>query len=82
METKMIEELDVVVLTRDLHDGGLVAGDLATVVMVYKGKDGSVAGYEIEVVAADGNTIALLTVDPDDVRPRRSREILHVREVA
>lgn len=78
----MIEELDVVVLTRDLPEGGLLAGDLATVVMIYKDTDGSVAGYEIEVVAADGHTIALLTVAQEDVRPRRAREILHVREVA
>lgn len=78
----MIDELDVVVLTRDLPAGGLVAGDLATVVMVYRNADGAVAGYEIEVVAADGDTVALLTVKPDDVRLRRAREVLHVREVA
>jgi hypothetical protein len=78
----MIDELDVVVLTRDLPDAGLVAGDLATVVMVYAGADGAVAGYEIEVVATDGRTVALLTVKPEDVRLRRAREILHVREVA
>jgi hypothetical protein len=78
----MINELDVVVLTRDIPDSCLVAGDLATVVMVYGEADGATVGYEIEVVAADGRTVALMTVRPDDVRARRAREILHVREVA
>jgi hypothetical protein len=38
-------------------------------------------GYEVEFTAADASTIAVVTLARDDVRPRRRREILHVREV-
>lgn len=72
----MYTEHDIVVLTRDLPEKGLVAGDVGAVVGSY-----SVGGYEIEFTAADGSTIAVVTVADDDIRPRRHREILHVREV-
>ncbi len=79
----MIKELDIVVFTMDFSPEGLVAGDLGTVVMVYRAAaNGAVTGYEVEVVSADGGTVALLTVKPENVRARRGKEILHVREVA
>ena len=74
----MIKELDTVALTRDLPTQGLVAGDLGAVVMVYA--DGK--AFEIEFVSLTGETIALLTLEANAVRPIRSREIAHVREVA
>ena len=74
----MIKELDTVALTRDLAAHGLKAGDLGAVVMVYA--DGK--AFEVEFVSLTGETIALLTLDADAVRPMRRREIAHVREVA
>jgi hypothetical protein len=38
--------------------------------------------FEVEFVAADGTTIAVLTLSHEDVRPIRGREILHVRAAA
>lgn len=73
----MYQEHDVVVLRRDLPDRGLVKDDVGAVVGVY----GS-GGYEVEFTAADGDTVAVVTLAEGDVRPRRRREILHVREVA
>jgi hypothetical protein len=73
----MYAEHDVVVLTRDLTDEGLLAGDVGAVVGRY-----AAGGYEVEFTAADGSTIAVVTLAGDDIRPRRRREILHVREVA
>lgn len=70
-------EHDVVVLTRDLPDEGLLAGDVGAVVGHY-----AAGGYEVEFTAADGSTVAVVTVGDDAIRPRRRREILHVREVA
>ena len=40
----MIKEHDCVVLTQDLTDGNLKAGDIGTVVHVHQGA----AGYEVE----------------------------------
>ncbi len=73
----MINELDCVVLTHDVPEHGLAQGDLGAVVHVH----GSGAAFDVEFVTASGQTIALLTLTPQDVRPRKDREVLHVREL-
>jgi hypothetical protein len=73
----MIAELEVVVLTRDLTDYGLEAGDVGTVVMVHE--EG--AGYDVEFVTFAGETVAVVTLCATDVRPIRKREIAHARVV-
>ena len=77
----MIKELDVVALERDLPEHGLVAGDLGTVVFDYAAAHPGPA-YEVEFIALDGKTIAIVTLDADAVRSVREREIAHVRQVA
>ena len=72
----MIKELDLVVLTHDIVEFELKNGDVGTVVHTYE--DGE--GYEIEFMTADGETIAVLTLTREDIRPRALKEILRVRE--
>ena len=74
----MIEELDDIVLTRDLPEQGLRAGDIGTVVLVHRNN----AGYEVEFTSLDGDTIAVLTLMADQVRPAKAGEIAHVRSLA
>ncbi len=74
----MIHELDTVVLNRDVKESGLAKGDIGAVVHSYK--DGET--FEVEFVTAEGKTVALLTLTALDIRPMKSREILHVRELA
>ena len=74
----MIQELDTVVLTRDIHEHGLKEGDVGAVVHCHR--DGS--AFEVEFVTADGKTIAVLTLGSSDVRAINHGEILHVRTVA
>ena len=73
----MINELETVALTRDLPQHGLLKDDLGAVVVVYDQR-----AYEVEFVALDGKTIALVTLPEDAIRAVRAREIAHVREVA
>lgn len=73
-----IEELDPVVLTRDLPEHGLAEGDVGTAVFCYP--DGEF--YEVEFVTAEGRTIAVLKLGASDLRPMEDSEILHVRSVA
>jgi Domain of unknown function (DUF4926) len=73
-----MEELDLVVLTHDLPDHGLLQGDLGTIVHRYT--DGQ--AWEVEFVTAEGRTVAVLTLTRADVRPMGSQEILHVRELS
>lgn len=74
----MIHELDVVALARSLPEHGLEAGDVGTVVMVH----GSGSGYEVEFSTLGGDTLAVVTLPAEAVRPLRQREISHAREVA
>ena len=73
----MIKEHDCVVLTQDLPDEGLQAGDIGTVVHLHKGG----AGYEVEFMTLAGETIAVATLQPAQVRPIARRDIAHVREL-
>jgi hypothetical protein len=74
----MINELDDVILTRNMPERGLSAGDIGTVVLVHRKE----AGYEVEFTALDGETIAVLTLMADEIRPAHSGEIAHVRSLA
>ena len=73
-----IKELDSVVLTKDLPDAAFKSGDVGTVVMVHQGD----AGYEIEFTTLTGDTLAVMTVPADAVRPVTANEIPHARRVA
>ncbi|MCB1831666.1 MAG: DUF4926 domain-containing protein [Gammaproteobacteria bacterium] len=73
----MIQEHDNVVLTTDLPSSHLEAGDIGVVIHIHKnGK-----AFEVEFLTFDGNTIAIATLDPTQVRPVRPLEIPHVRKI-
>lgn len=74
----MFDELDTVVLKSDIEKYGLKRGDIGTVVHVYD----SGKAIEVEFITAEGKTVAVLTLTPDDVRPMAKSEILHVRGFA
>jgi hypothetical protein len=74
----MINELDSVVLTTDLPEHGLSAGDIGTAVMVHEhGK-----GCTVEFMTLAGKTIAVVTLLAHQVRQIAKDEIAHVRHVA
>ncbi len=74
----MIDELDLVVLKRDLPETRLAAGDVGTVVLVHQ----QGAGYEVEFTTLAGDTVAVVTLEASDVRPVAAREISHARAVS
>ncbi|RMF80329.1 MAG: DUF4926 domain-containing protein [Chloroflexi bacterium] len=73
----MIEELDSVILTEELPEHHLKPGDIGTVVLIH----GEHAGYEVEFVTLDGDTIAVVSVYPSQIRAVKSGEIAHVRSL-
>ena len=73
----MIKELDQIVLREDLPQNGLKAGDIGTVALVHQNDK----GYEVEFVALDGETIAVISLFADQVRSIKEREIARVRRV-
>jgi len=73
----MIRELETVALTHDIDVYGLKDGDLGAVVHCYEDGD----AVEVEFVDFDGKTIALLTLNREDIRSLGGRKVLHVREL-
>ena len=73
-----IREHNRVVLTTDLAGDKLAAGDVGTVVHVYQDGD----ALEVEFVALDGESVAVVTLERAQVRPIAHREITHARRVA
>jgi Domain of unknown function (DUF4926) len=74
----MINEHDRVVLTQDVPEEGVMAGDVGTVVHIH----GDHAGYEVEFVTLTGHTLAVVSLLRGQVRPITRRDVVHVRELA
>lgn len=77
MKGETIKEHDRVVLKADLPGTGFKAGDVGTVVHIYR--DG--LAYEVEFTTLDGDTAAVVTVEKSQARPVHKREITHAREL-
>ena len=74
----MIAEHERVALLRDVPEQGLEAGDVGTVVHVYKGGK----AFEVEFVALSGQTVLVATLPAASVRSVTNREIPHARAFA
>ncbi len=73
----MIKEHDSVVLTADLPDEKLEAGDVGTVVHIHPQN----VAYEVEFATLDGHTVTVATVASEQLRPVSPFDISHVREL-
>ena len=62
------------VLTTDLPEYHLQAGDVGNVILVHRH-----GGYEVKFATLAGDTVAEVTLSPEQVRPVGHREIAHVR---
>ena len=74
----MIREFDQAVLTTDLPEHGLQAGDVGTVVDVLQaGK-----GYTVEFMTMDGETIDVVVLKAAQVRPVGENDMPHARSLS
>lgn len=73
----MIKEHEYIVLLQDLPENNLKAGDIGTVVHIHK--DGT--GYEVEFMTLAGETVAIVTLLPAQLRPISRHDLAHVREL-
>ncbi len=72
-----------VVLTQDLPKEGLRAGDVGVIVEHYPARADVPEGYELEVFAANGQTVAVVvSVPASAIREATEHEVLSVREMA
>ena len=73
----MIKDLDNIVLELDLPEAGLKRGDIGVVVLTHRDRE----GYEVEFLALDGETIAVVTLLSSQIRPVGHREVPHARMI-
>ncbi len=71
----MIREHERAILTADLPEFGLQAGDVGVVVHIYR--DGQ--AYEVEFFTLDGETLDVVTVEAGQVRPVSALDVMHAR---
>ena len=71
----MLKEHDRIVLTKDVPKAGLKSGDVGAIVHVHP----QGAAFEVEFLTLDGDTAALATVLPSQVRPVSGEDITHAR---
>jgi hypothetical protein len=71
----VIKEHDRVVLKTDVESERLKAGDVGTVVHIYKGGE----AYEVEFMTLGGETVTVTTLLAAQIRPIEPREIVHAR---
>ena len=73
----MLKEHDQLVLTADISEKGLQAGDVGTIVHIHpEGR-----AFVVEFMALDGDTLAIATILPSQARPVTGKDITHAREV-
>ena len=81
-----MDERDRFVLTEDLPERGLRAGDLGTIVMVADPEDPQSdytgpEGYTAEFTYLTGKTRAVVDLRPDQVRPAEDGEVAQATKV-
>ena len=74
-----ISEHDLVVLTRDVPDQGVKAGDVGVVLLIHPGHDEVPPGFTVEVTTLLGDTVAVVAVPADVIRPVTDRDVRHTR---
>ncbi len=75
MMIPIYNELETVVLTRDIKEYNLRSSDIGTIIHIYEDK----RAVEVEFITAKGKTVAVLTLTPSDIRPIAQDEMLHAR---
>ncbi len=73
----MFKEHERVVLTSDTAEEGLRVGDVGTIVHIHQHGE----AFEIEFLTLDGDTAAIATVFPSQMRPVSNRDITHARHM-
>lgn len=71
-----------VILTQDIQDQDVKAGDMATIVEHHSATDEYPEGYEVECFAGNGETVAVVSIPASGLRLATNQDILHVRQLS
>ena len=73
----MYNEHDLIVLTTDLPDKGLITGDVGTIIHIHRNGE----AFEVEFLSLEGDTVAITTVLESQARGVSNRDITHARQM-
>ena len=73
----MLLEHDRIVLTANIPEEGLEAGDVGVIVHIHPQH----AAYEVEFFSLDGNTVTVATVMAEQARAVTNQDVTHARSV-
>jgi hypothetical protein len=68
-----------VILSVDLPEEQLMAGDMGTIVEHHPATAAYPEGYEVEFFAGNGETLAVVSVPAAALRQATRKEVMHVR---
>jgi hypothetical protein len=71
-----------VILSVDLPEEQLMAGDMGTIVEHHPATAAYPEGYEVEFFAGNGETLAVVSVPATALRQATRKEVMHVRPLA
>jgi hypothetical protein len=57
-----------VILTKPIPEESVLPGDVGTIIEEYRDAQGTITGYELAILSADGHTLAVCAVLADAVR--------------
>ena len=70
-----------VILTQNIPEENLLAGDIGTIVEYHPTTDDYPEGYEVEFFSSNGETLAVVSVQATWLRPATREDILHARQL-
>jgi hypothetical protein len=70
-----------VILTQDIPEENLLAGDTGTIVEYHPATDDYPEGYEVEFFAGNGETLAVVSVPATALRAATRKDVLHARQL-
>jgi len=57
-----------VIITKEIPEESAIPGDVGTIIVEYRDTQGTITGYELEILSVDGQTLAVCGVPADAVR--------------
>jgi Domain of unknown function (DUF4926) len=78
----LLPEYSIVVITSDMAEEGLVAGDVGTIVLTHVDQSGQPIGYELEIFSITGESLTTVGVGLSDVRLASDNDRAHARSAA
>jgi Domain of unknown function (DUF4926) len=77
-----LPEYSSVIVTRDIPEARLAAGELGVIVMIHEDANKTPIGYILEIIAVNGDSLDIVSVRLNDVRAASDYDLTLARSAA